>query len=192
MKVKMKADDILFPAPALVIGTYGEDFRANAMTVAWAGICSSEPPCIMISIRESRKTYENIKLHKAFTVNVPDFKHAAEVDYFGLVSGREEDKFEQSGLTPSKSGVDAPLIEEFPFALECNLKESFEVGSHIMVVGEIVNIQVDESCVEKNGKIDVRKIDPLILNTAENEYLSIGERTFPAFEPGLKFKKSKE
>ena len=186
MKKKLGADAIAFPTPVYIVGTYDSDGVPNAMNVAWGGLCSSEPPCVMIAIRKGRYTYRNIDERKAFTVNFPDRGHVKEADYFGLISGEKTHKFDNVELTVTKSEfVDAPIIEEFPVALECRYVKSMEVGQHIMIVGEILNISVDEEVLDKNGDLDVTKIDPLIYDPAANKYNAIGEVVGDAFKAGI-------
>src|SRR5512136_1081619 len=144
MKISLPPQPILLPSPVLVIGTYGPDGRPNIMTAAWGGIACSKPPCISISLREATLTYHNIKQAKAFTANVPSEKYLKEADFVGLVSGREWDKFEETRLTPGKSRlVNAPIVEEFPYALECSLVREVELGLHTMFIGEIAGMVAD-------------------------------------------------
>ncbi len=186
MKKELKADALLFPAPTLVVGTYNEEKEPDVMTVAWAGLCSSVPPCIMIAIRKERLTYENIKKTQAFTVNIPDKAHIKEADYFGLVSGKKEKKVEKSGLTAvSAAKVDAPIIKEFPFALECKFVKELEMGSHMMVIGEIVSIQAEESCLNEKGIPDIKKLDPLHYDAAQNQYYMLDGTVEKAFHVGV-------
>jgi flavin reductase (DIM6/NTAB) family NADH-FMN oxidoreductase RutF len=68
MKKSIGSKTIIFPTPALVVGTYDKNGKANAMTAAWAGICCSNPPRVAVSLLRSRYTYENIIEQKAFTI----------------------------------------------------------------------------------------------------------------------------
>jgi flavin reductase (DIM6/NTAB) family NADH-FMN oxidoreductase RutF len=103
--------------------------------VAWGGMCCSKPPCIGVSLRKATYTYQNIIERKAFTINIPSERYIKEVDFFGIVSGRDKDKFAITGLTPVKSDtVDAPYIEEFHFAMECELAQVIELGVHTQFI----------------------------------------------------------
>lgn len=185
MKINMGPKDIMFPNPVFIVGTYGEDYKPNAMNVAWAGICSSNPPCVMIAIREQRCTYKNIMNRKAFTVNIPSAKYAKEADYFGLVSGNKVDKFNELGLTAIQSeNVDAPYIEEFGFNAECKLIETLQVGQHTLFIGQIMDIKVEKECIGEDGKIDIQKINPLIYDNASISYYAVGEAVGNAFSLG--------
>ena len=185
MKKSLGAKTLLFPTPVLIVCTYDEKGVPNAMNVAWGGIACSEPPCVTVSIRDHRKTYENIMAKKAFTVNIPSEKHMKEADYFGLVSGRDADKFAVSGLTPVKSElVDAPYVAEFPLVIECKLAHSYDIGLHTMFVGEIMDVKADPAVLGENGSVDARKARPFFFDTDSRRYFKLGEPAGKAFEAG--------
>lgn len=188
MKKNLSPDTIAFPTPVYIIGSYGKDETPNAMNAAWGGVCSSEPPCVMAAIRKERCTYDNIMDRKAFTVNFPDAAHVKEADYFGLISGKTVNKFEATGLTPKKSQhVDAPIIEEFPFALECKCINTVEFGQHVMFIGEIIGMIADEECLTEKGEVDLKKVDPMAFDPAASQYNRIGEVVGKAFSAGIEF-----
>ena len=115
MKKSIGAKTIIYPTPVLVVGTYDKAGKPNAMTASWGGICCSKPPAIAVSLRKATYTHGNIVQRKAFTINIPSENYVREADFFGIVSGKREDKFSSSGLTAVKSElVDAPYVEEFP------------------------------------------------------------------------------
>ena len=120
MKKSLGAKTVLYPTPVLVVGSYDTDGKANAMTAAWGGVACSKPPCISVSLRAATASHGNIMARKAFTISLPGEANAAQADYFGLVSGRDHDKFAESGCTAVRSElVDAPYVGEFPLVLEC-------------------------------------------------------------------------
>lgn len=177
---------LLFPTPVLIVGTYDKLNRPNAAAVAWGGICCSKPPCINISLRQATYTFGNILERKAFTVNIPGENYIKEADFFGIASGRQEDKFSSTGLTPIKSElVDAPFIKEFPFVLECALVESVNLGLHTIFIGEIKDVKAGENMVTGNIP-DIKKIKPLIFNPADRAYYSVGKYVADAFSIGKK------
>ncbi|MCK9594159.1 MAG: flavin reductase family protein [Candidatus Omnitrophica bacterium] len=187
MKKSIGAKTIVFPTPVFIIGTYDKSGNPNAMVVAWAGICCSQPPCVSISLREATYTYANILERKAFTVNIPSEKYIKETDYCGIVSGKNENKFKSTGLTAVKSAiVDAPYIEEFPLALECALIQSAKVGLHTIFVGEVKDIKADETALDKDGQPDIEKIKPFIFNPATRTYYGTGKFLAQAFSVGKK------
>jgi flavin reductase (DIM6/NTAB) family NADH-FMN oxidoreductase RutF len=175
MKKSIGAKTILFPAPVLVVGTYDKGGKANAMTVAWGGVCCSEPPCVAVSLRKATYTYGNILERKAFTVNLPSEKYVKETDYFGIVSGRKKDKFAATKLTPVKSDlVDAPYIEEFPCVLECRLFHTIEIGLHTQFIGEILDMKVDEAALGAHGIPEMEKVKPMAYGPEIRAYYAIG------------------
>ena len=185
MKKSLGAKTILFPTPVLIVCSYDAQGVPNAMNVAWGGICCSEPPCLAISVRDHRKTYENIQLKKAFTVNLPSEQYLKEADYFGIVSGATENKFKTTGLTPVKSDlVDAPYIKEFPFVVECTLKESHKLGIHTQFIGEIKDVKVDESVLNPKGFPDVGKMKPVMFDPGTSSYFGAGKFLAQAFSIG--------
>lgn len=185
MKTSIGAKEIVFPTPVFIVGTYCEDGTPNAMNVAWGGICSSNPPCIAISIRSSRCTYDNISNREAFTINIPSETYKNEADYFGIVTGKKVDKFKVTGLTAVKSEyVDAPYIEEFPLNLECKLVASSQIGEHTQFIGEILNVRVNEDCRNEKGLPDIGAVKPLIFDPVEYNYYNIGDLAGKAFSIG--------
>jgi flavin reductase (DIM6/NTAB) family NADH-FMN oxidoreductase RutF len=187
MKKTLGAQTIVFPTPVFIVGTYDTNGVPNAAAAAWGGICCSNPPCVSISLREVTYTYGNIMERKAFTVSIPSQKHLAAADYFGLVSGRNENKFKSAGLTPEKSAlVDAPYVNEFPFVLECSLLQSVEAGLHTLFIGQIKDVKAEEDVLTKDGNPDIEKIQPLIFNPATRTYYGIGKYLGDAFSIGKK------
>jgi flavin reductase (DIM6/NTAB) family NADH-FMN oxidoreductase RutF len=188
MKKSIGAKTIAYPTPVFIIGTYDKDGKPNAMNAAWGGISCSVPPCISISLREATYTHGNIINKKAFTVNIPSENYVKESDYFGIASGRHEDKFNATGLTPLKSEmVDAPYIEEFPLVLECKLIHTVELGLHTHFTGEILDVKVDENLM-KNGNPDIEQIKPFLFDPSFRAYYSIGKRLGKAFSVGKDIK----
>ena len=176
------AKPIMFPQPVLIIGTYDENDIPNAMNAAW-GITTDFKE-ITISLSE-HKTTENLRKRKAFTVSMATEGQVDACDYVGIESGNKvSNKFEKAGFHATRSEfVDAPLIDELPMALECNVI-SFENG---ILIGEIVNVSADES-VLTDGKIDPKKLKPITFDPANNAYLGLGDKVGDAFKDGLKLK----
>ena len=174
-----------YPMPVLVIGTYGDDGRADAMTAAWGGLYEAD--MVELCLSHSHKTFDNIIAHKAFTVSFADMAHLREADYVGLVSAHSEpDKLARAGLhTENSAFVDAPVITEFPMALECELGKVTEDGN---VIGRIVNISVDEAVLAGDGKPDAAKLKPISYDGVRNEYFVLGENVGSAFHDGAVLK----
>ncbi len=188
MKKSIGAKTIVYPNPVFIIGTYDKDEKPNAMNAAWGGISCSNPPCVSISLRDATYTHGNIVYRKAFTVNIPSEDYIREADYFGISSGRNENKLATSGLTPVKSElVDAPYIEEFPLVLECKLVNTTELGLHTHFTGEILDVKVDELFLD-NGNPDIEKIKPFLYDHSFMAYYGIGKRLGKAFSIGKDLK----
>ena len=174
-----------FPTPAWVVGTYDANDKPNAMTAAWASICCSKPPAIGVSLRKATYSYGNIITRKAFTINIPSEAHAKETDYAGMVSGKNTNKFEKTGLTAVKSDlVDAPYVKEFPMVLECKVLDIHEIGLHTQFVGEIMDVKVDESVLDENGLPDIEKVKPFIYASEIRSYYKLGGLIGQAFSIG--------
>ena len=178
----------LFPMPVLMIATYGDNDEVDVMNMAWGGICDSDK--VALNITERHKTSKNIKARGAFTISVADAAHVVEADYLGIVSGNKtEDKFARSGLTATKSThVDAPIIEEWPVTLECEVLEMHKCEWGFRVVGRIVNATAREDVLAEDGKPDVEKMNAICFDTFHNGYYTIGERVGTAFSDGKKLK----
>jgi len=149
------------PAPVWLVGTYDSDGKANIMTASWAGVCCSKPPCITVSLRKATYTYDCIVARQAYTVSVPTVAQIKEADYAGIASGRDVDKFAQTGWTAVNSSVvDAPYVSECPVVMECKLFQTVELGLHTMFVGQVIDTKVDEEAQLEDGLPDVDKTAP--------------------------------
>jgi len=191
MKKQLGSKPLLFPMPAVMVGTYCEDGNPDAMTAAWCAICCEKPVCAGVAVRKNRMTFANILQTKAFTLNVPSTSQTAEVDYVGIVSGNKEpEKLSMAKLDTSRSErVNAPIIDACPVNVECRLVDQMELGSHTWFAGEIMEVHVDEKYVLENGKLDVRGLDPLIYITSQSQYFSLGDPVADAYSIGKKIKK---
>lgn len=185
MKKSLGAKTIVYPAPVLVVATYDNEGKANAMTAAWGGICCSKPPCVTVSLRKATYSYNCIVQSKAYTLNIAPQKYIKEADYFGTVTGRTRDKFKAAGLTPVKSDVvNAPYIEEFPLILECKLLHTLEIGLHTQFIGEIMDVKADESVLNDRGMPDIKKINPMVYAPSCATYYGIGDALGKAYSIG--------
>lgn len=188
MKKSLGARPMAFPLPAFLVGTFDANDRPNIMTAAWGGVAASNPPALSVAVQPSRWTHGAILKNKAFTVSIPDSRLAEAVDYAGLVSGRDHDKFAVSGLTaiPGEK-VRAPYVAECPVVIECELYKSLEIGSHTLFVGIILDVKADEDIEFKNGRLDMAGVDPIVYNVG-GEYHRVGEPVGQGFSIGKKFK----
>lgn len=174
-KKSLGALTLASPCPVWVIGSYDKAGKANVMTASWAAICCSKPPCITVSLRKATYTYGNIMESKAFTVNIPSEAFTREAAYFGSVSGKDVDKFAETGLTPVHGdSVNAPYVKEFPLVIECKLIKTVELGLHTMFIGEIKDVKADESILNDRGQPDILKLRPFLFAPGNPDFYSIG------------------
>lgn len=189
MKISLGPKTTAYPSPVWIIGTYDNTGKPNIASVAWGGICCSQPPCATISLRKATYTYDCIMGKKAYTINIPSVKYLKEADYAGIVSGRDTNKFADTGLTAVRSElVDAPYIEEFAVIIECRLLHSFEIGLHTQFIGEILDVKADDTVMGEKGMPDILKIKSLLYDHGTTSYYNIGEFAGKAFSIGKSLK----
>lgn len=187
MRKNFGAKPWCYPQPVFILAAYDENGKPNAMNAAWGGIHYDDQ--IAMCISAGHKTTANILASKAFTVSMADVANLVACDYVGVVSGNKEpDKFAKAGFTASKSEfVNAPLINELPMALECELI-SYDPET-CNLIGRIVNVSADEKILDAQGKIDPSKLRPITFDPVHNHYLEIGPKVGNAFRDGLALKK---
>ena len=155
--------NLVFPEPAMVIGSYDKEGKANIMTAAWFGVANSRPLKVSVSLRPATYSYHCIMASQAFTVNVPDSSLISFVKFAGTYSGRDMDKFKETGLTPVRSEyVNAPYVKEFPIVLECKVTEYHDLGSHRQFIGQVVDAKIDERLLNDDGKVNMDLFQPVI------------------------------
>ena len=180
-KLKLGPETLLYPMPAVLVGAMvGE--KPNFMTAAWCGIAASKPPAISVALQKIRHTLKGIKEQNTFSINVPSATLAKQVDYCGIYSGKKRDKSELFNVF---FGVlkSAPLIQECPVNLECQVIHTLDLKSHELVIGEIIETYVTKDCVT-GEKPDPEKIDPLIYTPGVLQYQRLGEIVGKAFDMG--------
>ena len=183
MRKNFGAKAICYPMPVFILATYNSDGTPNAMNAAWGGI--SEEQEISICVDDRHRTAQNLRERKAFTVSMATADYLTACDYVGIVSGNQvPDKVAKAGFHTTKSAfVDAPLIDELPLALECQVI-SYDPET-CRLVGRIVNVSADESVLNKRGKVDPEKLRPITFDPMNNTYLVLGEKAGNAFRDGL-------
>ena len=185
-KKKLGPTTLAYPMPAFLVGV-DVDGKANFMTAAWGGIAASDPPMVSVGIRPARYTMVGIRENGTFSVNVPSEEQAVEVDYCGIVSGRDDDKAARCGFSVFYGDTqEAPLIEECPVNLECRLHEEVALGTHILVIGEILQVHVSESILDEQGNPDPLKARPLVFGG--RYYYGLSDIVARAFADGRKLK----
>ena len=184
MKKDIGVIPAVYPMPVLMVAAYDKNEKVNVMNVAWGQICDEDK--IILFIGEGKKTWLNIKESKAFTVALADEAHMDVADFFGIATGNKmPDKFERTGYHAVKSDkVHAPIIEEFPVVMECELKDVVEKGDFLCYVGRIVNAAAEESVLSANGKIDPAKVGALMFDQFQHGYYTVGEHVGQAWNAG--------
>jgi flavin reductase (DIM6/NTAB) family NADH-FMN oxidoreductase RutF len=193
VKKRLGPSERLYPMPCpIVVG--GTLDSADGLAVAWINVIASTPPSLVMGLRRTRHTLELIRATGEFTVNLAPTSLAAEVDYFGLVSGRACDKFADTGLTlEPASVVSTPLIAECPYNLECRVTSETMLGEYAVIVGEIVETHAEESILDATGeKVDVTALDPLVYIPGSREYRGLTPKIADAFSLGRKFAPEKD
>jgi len=182
-KSRLGPEALLFPTPSVLVGAM-VDGRANFMTAAWCGIASSKPPAISVAIRAERHTLKGILGHREFSINVPSATMVEQVDFCGIYSGRKVDKSTVFDLFVGDL-KHAPLVASCPVNLECRLRHTLDLGAHTLVIGEIIQTHVNESCLT-DGQADAAKVDPLVYSPGTGNYHQLGEVVGKAFSIGKK------
>lgn len=184
MRKDLGVKPAVYPMPVLMIATYDENGTVDVMNAAWGMICDTDK--ITLALTETHKTVKNIKLSKAFTVSLADAKTVKEADFFGIASGNTmSDKFARSGLTASKSDrVNAPIIEEFPVTMECELAEIIETDNVYSIIGKIVNVSAHEEILDDNGRVDIEKSGIIMFDQFKAGYYVTGEKVGQAWQSG--------
>lgn len=187
MRKALNLTEGIFPMPVLMIATYNDDGSVNVMNAAWGTM--QERSRVALNLTETHKTVQNIKARKAFTVSIADAAHVVQADYFGVVSGnRESKKFENSGLTATKSDVvDAPIVNEFPICMECEFIEFQDNTYGCGVIGKVVRITADEK-VMNGDTIDMSLVNAIAFDPYTHGYYKVTERVGEAFKDGLQLK----
>lgn len=155
-KLIWKPATLLYPVPVVLVSCGALSGIKNIITIAWAGTVASDPVMLSISIRPERFSYDLIRESGEFVVNLPTKKLVRAVDFCGVKSGRDIDKFAQTGLTPVPAAtVNAPLIAQAPLSLECKVAEIIPLGSHHLFLAKVQTVQVDQDLVAKTGRLDL-------------------------------------
>lgn len=181
MRKNFGAKTYIYPQPVLIIGTYDENGKANAMNAAWGGICGADK--VMVDLG-SHQTTDNLAKTKAFTIAIADEANVIACDYVGIASGRKEpDKMKKAGFTTVKSEfVNAPVINELPITLECELENVIDS----IYIGKIVNVSVDEKYLGEDGEPDLSKFTPITYDPVHHNYIALGKTVGKAFADGKK------
>lgn len=173
-KIQWKGGALLSPLPAVLVSC-GNRETENVFTVAWTGIVCTKPPMLSISVRKERFSYDLIDKTGEFCVNLTPDSLVRAVDYCGVKSGRDVDKFKEMNLTKTESfEVSCPSIAECPITLECRVNRKIELGSHDMFIADIVAVGADESLIDEKGRLMLEKAH--LLSYSHGDYFSLGKK----------------
>ncbi len=168
-----KPGNMLYPLPAVMVSC-AEDGKKNIITVAWTGTVCTNPPMLSISVRPERFSYGMIARTGEFVVNLTTEKLVRACDYCGVKSGRDVDKFQETGLSPCPAAyVGAPLIGESPVNIECRVKDIIKLGSHDMFLAEVLGVHVDRAYQDEKGKFDINRAGLVVYS--HGEYYGLGD-----------------
>lgn len=189
MKKDLGLVQAVYPMPVLMVAAYDENGKVNVMNVAWGQICDEDK--IILFIGEGKRTWLNIKASRAFTVALADREHMDVADFFGIASGNKiDDKFERTGYHAVKSDkVNAPIIEEFPLVMECELLDILDTEYVSGIVGKIVNVKAEEAVLNEKGKVEPAKLNALMFDQFQHGYYVTGEKVGQAWNAGIKLMK---
>lgn len=174
MKQKWKGSTLLSPVPSVIVSC-GSMEKSNLITIGWTGIINSHPPKLYISVRPERYSYNILKETREFCVNIPTEKMVKAVDYCGVKSGRDCDKFKDCNITKQEAfEVSCPAIAECPIVLECKVSDIIPLGSHDMFIADIVAVEVEESLVDSKGRLMLENAN--LLTYSHGNYFSLGKK----------------
>ncbi len=189
MKKDLGPLQAVYPMPVLMVAAYDENGKVNVMNVAWGQICDDDK--IILFIGKGKRTWLNIQASRAFTVALADETHMDVADFFGIASGNKiSDKFERTGYHAVKSDrVNAPVVEEFPLVMECELLEFLHTDFVDGVVGRIVNVKAEEAVLDERGRVDPARLRALTFDSFGSGYYVTGEKVGRAWNAGMKLMK---
>lgn len=181
----------ILPSPLALIGTYhtvsleNTIKKPNIMAATWFTLCSAQPAALTVAIRETCLTHTSILNTKGFTLSIPSTNMITHVDFAGMSSGTQDDKFEILKLTP-KAGdhVDAPYVAECPVVMELSLIQHHKIGTHSLFIGEIMDVKIKENCINKNGIPSPELMNIACYIPLLREYWSLGSFQAKAFSVG--------
>ena len=174
-KQSWKPGNMLYPLPVVMVSAADKEGRDDIITVAWAGTVCTNPPMVSISIRPERYSYHMIRETGEFVINLTTEELAFATDYCGVKSGRDVDKFKETGLTREKAEkVKAPMIAEAPVSIECKVKEIRELGSHHMFIAQVAAVHADEKYMDEKNRFDLNRDRPIVYS--HGEYLGTGKK----------------
>ncbi len=168
-----KPGTMLNPVPAVLVSCVGKNGETNLMTAAWTGVLCSDPATVYVSVRPERYSHQMIRESGEYVLNLTTEALTDAADFCGVKSGRDTDKWKETGLTRGKAAqVAAPLVDESPVNIECRVTDILKLGSHDVFVGEVLAVDVDEAYIDEKGKFDLGKCG--LIAYCHGEYRKLG------------------
>lgn len=166
---------MVYPVPAALITVGSTPEEWNPLTVAWIGTICSDPAMLSISVRPERHSFPILMRNMEFTVNLTTVEMARAVDWCGVRSGAEYDKWKETGLTPLPGvKVASPTIEQSPLSIECRVRQTMDLGTHTMIIAEVVNVRADSRFMDpETGRFMLEKSG--LLAYVHGHYYALGE-----------------
>ena len=174
VKQTWKGSTLLNPEPPVLVSC-GSMEAANLITIGWTGTICTQPSMVSISVRPERYSYQLIKDSGEFVINLPTRKLVRAVDWCGVKSGRDYDKFAEMELTPlPASTVSCPILAESPVNLECQVTQVIPLGSHDLFLAKVTAVDVDEALLDEKGKLCLERADLIVYS--HGEYFALGKQ----------------
>ncbi|MGD0780861.1 MAG: flavin reductase family protein [Dehalococcoidales bacterium] len=184
-KKKFGPQPMIWPHPTVLVGA-NVDGKPDFAAVAWTGVAASNPAAVTIALQPHRYSLKGIYENRTFSVNVPSVDLVKETDYCGLVSGADTDKVKDCKFKVFYGNLKtAPLIEQCPINLECEVAHILNLGSHTLVIGKVAETYFSEECLT-DGQPDIAKVKPFAFGPGK--YYVIGEAFADAFKIGWEIK----
>lgn len=172
-KIDFKPGNMLYPLPAVLVTVRDSKGKDNMITVAWTGTVCTNPPMLYISVRPERYSYQALKETGEFVVNLTTASMTKAVDYCGVRSGRDVDKFAAVGLQKGEAvKVNVAVIEDSPVNIECRVREEIALGSHNMFLADVVHVAVDDRYMDEKGTFRLDEADPIVYS--HGDYFNLG------------------
>ena len=169
-----KPGNMLYPVPAVMVTVGDGKDISNIVTIAWTGTINSDPAMVSISVRKSRYSHELLCKNGESVITLISKELTYAMDYCGVKSGRDIDKFAETKLTKGEAKtVSVPIIVESPVNIECKVTQVLELGSHDMFLAEVTAVQVDDKYLDEKGKFDLDKAN--LVAYSHGQYYTLGE-----------------
>ena len=170
-----KPGNFIYPVPAVMVSLRDASGKSNIITIAWTGTICSDPPMAYISVRKSRASYPMLVESGEFVINLPSEELVRALDYCGVRSLDQVDKWKEMNLHEGQASVvAAPTIEEAPVSIECKVTQVLPLGTHDMFLAEVVAVDVDERYIDEKGAFHMDQVG--LVAYSHGDYMSLGEK----------------